>query len=211
MGEIPVIILLGAPGAGKGTQASLLSLRRSIPRISTGDMLRHAVQEESELGRKVKEIMNDGKLVDDLTMQSLVNDRIHRADCDRGFILDGYPRNLKQASALGEVLEPNMRVRVFEIAVSDDDILKRVAGRRTCPQCERIYNIYSHPEDRCDFDGEKLIRRNDDREDVVKKRLETYRRETYPLIDYYRKLGALSVVNGVQYKEQVAEDIIAQL
>lgn len=207
---IPVIIFLGAPGAGKGTQADLLSQRKSIPRISTGDMLRQAVNEENELGRKVKEIMNDGGMVDDQTMLSLVQDRIRRPDCANGFILDGYPRNVAQFSALTRVLDPHMQLHVIEIAVPDDDILRRIAGRRTCPECQRIYNVYSNPphnNEKCDVDHQPLFLRKDDREDVVRKRLQTYKRETFPLIDQYRRLGVLNVINGLQPKEIVAEQI----
>ena len=160
--------------------------------------------------RKVKEIMNDGKLVDDVTMLSLVEERIHRPDCGRGFILDGYPRNLSQAGALSKVLGPHMQIKVFEINVSDEDILKRIAGRRTCPECERIYNMHFAPpqsDEKCDVDGTALILRNDDREDVVRRRLETYRKETYPLISHYKNLGVLKVVNGFQPKEKVADTI----
>lgn len=207
----PVIIFLGAPGAGKGTQAELLSERKSIPRISTGDMLRHAVQDDSELGRKVKEIMNEGRLVDDETMLVVVQERIRRPDCHDGFILDGYPRNVAQAASLVQVLEPYMKMRVIEISLSDEDILKRVAGRRTCPECEQIYNIYFAPaknNETCDFDGMKLFIRKDDREDVVRKRLATYKKETFPLIDHYRKLGVLNVLNGFQPKDKLAEQIM---
>jgi adenylate kinase len=211
---IPVIVFLGAPGAGKGTQASLLSQRKSIPKISTGDMLRQAVEEENELGRKVKEIMNDGGLVDDQTMLSLVEDRIHRPDCSNGFILDGYPRNPAQAAALSRVLDPHMELCAIEISVPDDDILKRIAGRRTCPECQRIYNIYSHPPQKdeiCDVDFEPLFRRKDDQEEVVLKRLRTYKTETYPLIQEYKRKGILNVVNGLQPKDSVAEQIISAL
>lgn len=211
---IPVVVFLGAPGVGKGTQASLLSQRKSIPKISTGDMLRHAVQEENELGRKVKEIMNDGGMVDDETMLSLVKDRIRRPDCANGFILDGYPRNPAQAASLDQVLDPHMQMKVFEIAVSDEDILKRVAGRRTCPECERIYNIYTNPpqnNEKCDLDGNALFLRKDDREDVVRRRLKTYKKETYPLIARYKELDVLKVIDGFQPKEKVAEQILQLL
>lgn len=211
---IPVIIFLGAPGVGKGTQASLLSQNKGIPKVSTGDMLRHAVADDSELGRKVKEIMNDGGLVDDQTMLSVVRDRIRRPDCDNGFILDGYPRNLAQAASLNQALEPYMEMRVFELSVSDEDILKRLAGRRTCPECERIYNVHFQPpqkDELCDFDGKPLIVRKDDREEVVRRRLKTYKKETFPLMDHYRKLGVLNVVNGLQPKEKLAAQIIELL
>jgi adenylate kinase len=205
---IPVIIFLGPPGAGKGTQAAYLSRERSIPKISTGDMLRHAVQDDSELGRKVKEIMNDGGLVDDATMLSLIEDRIYRQDCEKGFILDGYPRNVVQASQLQGVLKPHMQIRAIEIKVSEDEVIKRVAGRRTCPRCERIYNVYFHApqtNEKCDIDGSKLFRRNDDSEKVVKRRIATYKKETIPLIDHYRTLGVLKIINGIQPEKHLAD------
>lgn len=207
---IPVILFLGPPGAGKGTQASMLSRSRNIPKISTGDMLRNAVLHDTELGRKVKEIMNNGGLVDDETMLSLIKERISRPDCRIGFILDGYPRNLKQAKQLGPVLDPDMHVCAIQIDVSEEDVVKRVSGRRTCPQCERIYNMYFHsPEnnEKCDDDGAALYRRNDDSEEVIRKRLATYKRETYPLIKHYKDLGVLQAVDGSQHEEDVAKEI----
>ena len=207
---IPVIIFLGAPGAGKGTQALRLSQTKRIPRISTGDMLRQAVQDDSELGRKVKGIMQEGRLVADETMLNLVESRISKPDCQTGFVLDGYPRNLHQAQQLETVLTPNMQPCVFRIDVSEDEIVRRVAGRRTCPRCERIYNIYFHrPKDdeKCDQDGAALFRRDDDDEDVVRRRIDTYQEEIFPLIDYYRKKGVLHVVDGVQSEEKVSKEI----
>jgi adenylate kinase len=210
MEVIPVIILLGAPGAGKGTQASYLSRVKSIPKISTGDMLRGAVQEDSDLGRKVKEIMNDGGLVDDETMLNLVAARIAKPDCEKGFVLDGYPRNIHQAQQFEKVLKPHMKLCVVEIEVSEDEIVKRVAGRRTCPSCQRIYNIHFQPpakDGTCDFDGSKLFARLDDQEKVVRRRLATYRKETRPLLNYYGERGVLRIVNGVQPVEEVARQI----
>lgn len=210
MNRIPVIIFLGVPGAGKGTQALHLSNAKQIPRISTGDMLRQAVQDDSALGRKVKEIMHEGRLVDDETMLKLIEDRISRPDCKNGFILDGYPRNMQQAAAFERILRPNMDVRVIKIDVAEEDLVKRIAGRRTCPKCERIYNIYFHPAGRnelCDADQTQLFRRDDDHEDVVRLRIETYKRETSPLIDYYRNKGVLQVVNGSQNTNVVSDEI----
>ena len=210
----PVIILLGAPGAGKGTQAVRLSRALGIPKISTGDMLRSAVMQDSPLGQKVKAIMNNGRLVDDETMLSLVTERISKPDAKHGFILDGYPRNLKQAGQLESVLDPNMKPYVVEIGVDEDEIVKRIAGRRTCPLCERIYNNYfSAPknDERCDYDGAALYRRNDDSEEVVRKRIETYKNETFPLMAHYQKLGMLCVIDGMQSEEEVAKQIEERL
>jgi adenylate kinase len=207
---IPVIILLGPPGAGKGTQASYLSREKSIPKISTGDMLRQAVQQDSELGRKVREIMKHGKLVDNETILDLVRERIENPDCRNGFILDGYPRNMQQARDLEKVLRPQMKIYVFKIEVSEEEIIKRIAGRRTCPTCERIYNVYFHPpkeDERCDQDGSILSQREDDSEEVVRKRLKTYWAETSPLMAYYNKKGVLKTVNGKLPLEQVAVEI----
>ena len=211
---IPVIIFLGPPGAGKGTQALRLSRVKDIPKISTGDMLRHAVQEHSDLGGKVKGIMAEGTLVDDETMLHLVADRIARPDCKDGFILDGYPRNIHQAAQLEKVLQPHMQICAVVINVPDVEIIKRVAGRRTCPQCERIYNVHFHApksDQVCDFDGTKLFRRQDDQERVVRKRLATYRKETLPLIEHYRKRGVLQVVNGSHLEEEVGDVIAGQV
>jgi len=211
MNRIPVIIFLGVPGAGKGTQALRLSNEKGIPRISTGDMLRQAVQDDSPLGRMVQAIMKDGRLVDDETMLKLVQDRILRPDCRNGFILDGYPRNMQQAGQFERILQPHMDVRVVKIEVAEEDIVKRIAGRRTCPKCERIYNIYFHPpgkDELCDADQTPLFRRDDDLEDVVRRRIETYQRETRPLIDYYGSKQVLQLVNGSQNSNLVADQIL---
>jgi adenylate kinase len=210
MKKVPVIIFLGAPGVGKGTQAAYLSRRKGIPKISTGDMLRHAVQHDSPLGRKVKEIMYDGRLVDDETMLVLVQHRLEQPDTENGFILDGYPRTIKQALQLKKVLKPNMALNAFDIEVPEEEVVKRVAGRRTCPECQRIYNVHFHPpknNEKCDQDNVELFRRKDDEESVVRKRIATYKKETYPLIDHYRKEGVLNVVNGAQPEEQLAQVI----
>ena len=211
MNLIPVIIFLGAPGAGKGTQAAYLSKLKGIPKISTGDMLRSAVQGDSPLGRKVQEIMKDGGLVDDETMLNLIQERIAKPDSKEGFILDGYPRNLKQAAQLEDVLPKEKRLIVINIQVSEEEVVKRIAGRRNCPECGNVYNIYFHPpkeDEKCDLDGTPLIRRADDQENVVRKRIKTYKKETLPLIDYYKKKGVLIPINGIREKGIVADKII---
>jgi adenylate kinase len=210
--QIPVVIFLGAPGAGKGTQAAFLAEAKSIPKISTGDMLRRAVTEDSDLGRKVQRIMKDGKLVDDETMLSLVKDRIAQDDSRNGFILDGYPRNLAQAAALETVLTPVMRLKVLNIDASEDEIVKRIAGRRTCSKCGRIYNMYFRPpasDERCDVDNAGLVQRSDDDESVVRKRLATYKEETLPLVRHYCDRNILEVINGMQPEDVVRKAVLA--
>ena len=209
--SIPVVIFLGAPGSGKGTQAAYLAHERAIPRVSTGDMLRQAVQEDSELGRKVQTIMEEGRLVDDETVLNLVRERISRPDCRNGFILDGYPRNLSQAFQLEQVLTPEMRLRALNIHVSDEEVVKRIGGRRTCPECERIYNVYFRPpnvDEKCDFDGATLSRRSDDDEVVIRKRLATYKKETMPLIKHYQEMSVLRVIQGMQSEDEVRKVVL---
>ncbi len=173
-------------------------------------MLRQAVQEDTELGRRVKGIMNDGKLVDDQTMLDLIVDRIGKPDCRNGFILDGYPRNLEQVRQFESVRDPRWHLCAVNIEVSEEEIVKRIAGRRTCPECQRIYNIYFQPpvgDERCDFDQTTLFMRDDDREEVVRRRLNTYRIEIKPLVEHYKQMGILKVVNGIQPVEEVAKEI----
>ena len=211
MNSIPVIIFLGAPGAGKGTQAVHLSRVKSIPKISTGDMLRAAVHDDSPLGRKVQAIMKDGGLVDDETMLTLIRERISKPDSVNGFILDGYPRNRKQASQLLEVLPPGHRLIVINIQASEDEVVRRIAGRRTCPKCGHVYNVHLHPpadDEKCDLDGSDLFKRADDSEAVVRRRIATYKKETLPLIDFYKKQGALKSINGNQSQEAVTQKIL---
>jgi adenylate kinase len=211
MNSIPVVIFLGAPGAGKGTQASHLSRMKSIPKISTGDMLRSAVNEDSPLGKKVQAIMKDGGLVDDETMLNLIRERISRPDSQNGFILDGYPRNRKQASQLDQVLPGNGRLIVINIQASEEEVVKRIAGRRSCPRCGNVYNVHFHPpkdDEKCDLDGTPLFRRADDSEEVVRKRITTYKKETLPLIDHYKKLGVLKSINGIQPQDVVTQKIV---
>jgi len=209
--NIPVVIFLGAPGVGKGTQALRLSHKLSIPKISTGDMLRQAQRDHSELGRKVQEIMKEGRLVDDDTMLDLVRDRIIRADCEHGFILDGYPRTIPQAAQLDKLLKECMQVRVFKIELPEDEIVKRVVGRRTCPTCQRTYNVFFDPpanDELCDDDGSPLFRRDDDTEETVRKRIATYNKETKPLIAHYKNRGLLQKINGRQSEDQVEMEVL---
>ncbi|GAA5172046.1 MULTISPECIES: adenylate kinase [Halomonadaceae] len=182
------LILLGAPGAGKGTQAQFICERFGIPQISTGDMLRTAVKEGSDLGLKVKEIMNGGGLVSDDIIIALVKERIGQPDCANGFLFDGFPRTIPQADAMKEA---GVKLdHVVEIAVDDEEIVKRLAGRRVHPDSGRVYHLEYHPpreEGKDDVTGETLIQREDDRESTVRNRLSVYHDQTEPLIAYYRE------------------------
>ena len=181
------IIMLGAPGAGKGTQAQFIAERFDIPQISTGDMLRAAVKEESELGLKVKEVMASGGLVSDDIIIALIEERIQQPDCANGFLLDGFPRTIPQAEALkdqGIAID-----YVVEIAVDDEEIVNRLAGRRVHEGSGRVYHVKYNPpreEGKDDETGEPLIQREDDREETVRQRLKTYHEQTAPLVGYYQ-------------------------
>ena len=181
------LILLGAPGAGKGTQAQFICERFNIPQISTGDMLRAAVKEGSELGVKVKEIMTSGGLVSDDIIIALVKERITQPDCENGFLFDGFPRTIPQADAMKEA---GVKLdHVLEIAVEDEEIVKRLAGRRVHPGSGRVYHVeYNPPKEagKDDVTGEALIQRDDDRESTVRNRLAVYHEQTAPLVDYYQ-------------------------
>lgn len=210
------IILLGSPGAGKGTQAKFLCERFAIPQISTGDMLRAAVQANSPLGQQVQAIMASGALVPDGIIIDLVKQRILAADCQHGFLLDGFPRTLPQAQALKEAgVELDF---VIEIRVDDEIIVQRLSGRRVHPASGRVYHIDYHPPkvpDRDDITGEMLILREDDQASTVRHRLDVYHRQTSPLLAYYEQ-GAASkprfmVVDGSLAVEQVRQNLIAIL
>lgn len=185
------IILLGSPGAGKGTQAKFITERYSIPQISTGDMLRAAVKQGTSLGLQAKKVMESGKLVSDDIIIELVKERIKQADCKEGFLLDGFPRTLPQAEALRtqKILINN----VIEIAVDDEEIIKRLSGRRVHPASGRVYHDLYHPPKmpgKDDITHEDLIQREDDREETVRKRLQVYHEQTKPLIAYYQQWSA---------------------
>ena len=183
------IILLGPPGAGKGTQARYLTEKYNIPQISTGDMLRAAVKEGSELGNKVKSVMESGSLVTDDIIIALVKDRIQQPDCANGFLFDGFPRTIPQAQALRD---SDIQIDVvLEIAVPDDEIVKRLSGRRVHPGSGRVYHIDHNPPAQAGKDdetGEDLIQRDDDREETIRKRLQVYHEQTKPLVNFYQEL-----------------------
>ena len=203
------LILLGAPGAGKGTQAEILVKKLSIPAISTGNMLREAIANGTELGMKAKQHMDNGSLVPDELILGIVADRVAQPDCSKGFILDGMPRTLAQAEAL-----ENMGVKidhVVSIEVDDAVIEGRMTGRRVCPKCGASYHIVANPpkmEGICNTCGSELSIRKDDAPETVRKRLEVYHATTEVLKDFYGKLGRLSIVEGNQPIEKANEDIL---
>lgn len=210
------IIMLGAPGAGKGTQAKRIAKKYNIPHISTGDIFRANIKEGTELGKKAKEYMDKGELVpDDITIGMLL-DRIHKADCKDGFVLDGFPRTIPQAKSLTEALSKlNESIDyAINIDVPDESIITRMGGRRACLSCGSTYHIkYSAPkkENICDNCGSELVIRDDDKPETVKKRLDVYHKQTQPLIDYYDSEKILASVDGTKDMEEVFLDIIAVL
>jgi adenylate kinase len=206
------IILLGAPGAGKGTQAKLLAAHYGIPHISTGDILRDNVARGTELGRKAKAVMERGELVSDDLVNGMVAERLARSDCERGFVLDGFPRTVAQAEWLdGELGKRQGRAPiVISVGVRYNQLLQRLTGRRTCPVDGKIYNIHFQPpknEGVCDLCGTQLIQRVDDTEAVISERLRSYERQTVPLVEYYRRQRRLRGVNGELLVEQVMAEI----
>lgn len=202
------LVLLGAPGAGKGTQSKKLVERYGIPQISTGDILREAVKNGTPLGIQAKSFMDRGALVPDEVVIGIVKERCQRTDCGHGFILDGFPRTTAQADALSALgISINHAV---DVRVSRDYLVKRLTGRRVCRSCGEGYHLEFNPSKAdgiCDKCGGELYQRDDDREDVVVKRLETYEKQTSPLIEYYDKKGLLHTVNGEGEIEAVFNDI----
>ena len=207
-----IIVLIGAPGAGKGTQARLLSERRGIPQISTGDMFREMKNAETPLAREVQAIMASGKLIsDDLTFQ-IVKNRVQRKDCNAIYVLDGYPRTAVQAEQLEELArEQDKTIQAIEVDVPKEELMRRLTGRRSCPVCGEIYNIYSKPPKNnnvCDFHPEaQLTHRADDYEESVSTRLLTYEKQTEPLIKYYENTGRLNKVSGEGSLEEIYRKI----
>ena len=195
------VILLGAPGAGKGTQALEISQRLGIPHISTGDMLRDAVKRQTARGLAAQGMIDAGGLVSDEIVCGIVEERLREPDCANGYILDGFPRTLVQARFLDGLLQSNGKWQplALNIHVDRESLIKRAAGRRTCPECGRIYNVYFRPPKRegvCDVDGSALIHRADDNEETIRQRQEAYERQTQPLIDYYRQRNYCRDVDG---------------
>ena len=210
------IIMLGAPGAGKGTQAKMIAEKCGIPHISTGDIFRANIKQGTELGRKAKEFMDKGLLVPDELTCDLVVDRIQKDDCANGFILDGFPRTIRQGEVLEEALT-GLGQKVdcaLDIVVPDESIIERMAGRRACVGCGATYHIVFAPtktEGICDKCGEKLILRDDDKPETVQKRLAVYHEQTQPLEDFYEARGVRKEVDGTQTMDKVFGDILGIL
>jgi adenylate kinase len=210
------LVLLGAPGAGKGTQAKKLIEKYKIPQISTGDILRKAVADGTPLGKEAKVIMDKGELVPDKIVLGLVEDRVKQPDCKNGFILDGFPRNTAQAEALDRLLT-NMGMPLdsaLSVDVPKDDLMKRLTGRRTCKSCQQMYNVYYSPPKKdgvCDKCGGELFQRGDDKEETIKKRLDVYDAQTAPLMDYYKKKGIVKSVMGVGSIDEIFNKVCAVL
>jgi len=210
------LVLLGAPGAGKGTQAKKLIEMVGIPQISTGDLLRAAVSEGTELGLEAKSYMDKGELVPDSVVLGMMKERLQDDDCKNGFILDGFPRNTAQAEALDTMLkELGMPLdSALSVEVPLEDLMKRLTGRRTCKECGQMYNIhFSAPatDDKCDKCSGDLYQRDDDQEATIQKRLEVYTQQTAPLIDYYSGKGILKTVSGTGNIDEIFANVTATL
>jgi len=210
------LILLGPPGAGKGTQAARLTEDFHLPYIATGDMLRAAVKEGTSLGRQAKEYMDRGDLVPDGVIIGMILDCMEGPDCADGFLLDGFPRNDEQAEALEQAMKDKGRgvTAVILIEVPDEEVVKRISGRRLCQKSGHVYNVFSDPpkhDDVCDQDGSRLVQREDDAEDVVRKRLSVYHEQTAPLIEYYEDRGVLKRFDGLRSPTEVHDHIRATI
>lgn len=207
------IIMLGAPGAGKGTQAKKIAVKYDIPHISTGDIFRANIKEGTELGKKAKTYMDQGLLVPDELVVDLVVDRLQQDDCKKGYVLDGFPRTIPQAESLDAALAKlgEKMDYAIDVNVPDENIVNRMGGRRACVGCGATYHIVYNPtktEGICDTCGEALILRDDDKPETVQKRLDVYHQQTQPLIDYYKKADILKTVDGTVDMEDVFKAIV---
>jgi adenylate kinase len=210
------IVLVGPPGAGKGTQAQFIASHLAIPKISTGDIFRFNVSHGTALGRQAKDYMGRGDLVPDEVTIAMVRDRLSEEDAQEGFLLDGFPRNVPQAETLEKMLsewESRLDI-VLELVVDDDEVVRRLSGRRTCHQCGRVWHVLFDPparDDTCDDDGSELFQRDDDREETIRHRLEVYQDQTAPLIAYYADQGILLGVDATGPVEEVTERALSSL
>jgi|SRR5699024_209653 len=210
------LILMGLPGAGKGTQAEKINEEFNIPHISTGDMFRLAIKEGTELGKKAKGYLDEGALVPDEVTNGIVEERLGKPDCEKGFLLDGFPRTIPQAEALQAITEKLDKKLdyVVHVNVPEEKLLERLTGRRICPTCGATYHVIYNPpkqEGICDKDGATLTQREDDTKETVAKRLSVNLEQTKPLLDFYEKLGVLVTVDGDQDIDKVFEEIRAEI
>ena len=210
------LVLLGPPGAGKGTQAERLVTDFDLPYYATGDILRAAVKDETELGKEAKGYMDRGELVPDELICKVIMERIDKPDAEDGFLLDGFPRNEEQANILGNALEKRDRklTAVLLIDAPDEEVIKRISGRRVCVKNQHVYHVDFDPpkhDDVCDQDGSRLIQRDDDKPETIKRRLEVYHGQTKPLIDYYESRGVLRRFDGSRTPSEVHDHIRATL
>ncbi|MBH0202868.1 MAG: adenylate kinase [Nitrospira sp.] len=210
------LVFLGAPGVGKGTQADKAAIHYRIRKISTGDLLRDAVRNQSSLGREAKEHMDQGRLVPDSVVIGLVREKLADPSCANGFILDGFPRTIPQADALAKVLfEQNLRMdRVINFRVSREEIVRRLSGRRSCPKCQATYHLVFAPSKNgslCERCGEALVQRSDDQREAIEMRLRVYEEQTAPLIDFYEKQRILLHLNGAEEVEAVFRNLLQSL
>jgi adenylate kinase len=210
------IVLVGPPGAGKGTQAQFITTHLAIPKISTGDIFRYNVSQGTPLGRQAKEYMDRGDLVPDEVTIAMVRDRLGEEDAQDGFLLDGFPRNVPQAETLKkQLMDWDRRLTVvLELVVDEDEVVRRLSGRRTCRRCERVWHIMFDPPTRdgiCDACGGELFQRDDDREETVRHRLEVYKKQTAPLVSYYADEGILIGIDATGPVEEITERALAAL
>lgn len=203
------LVMLGPPGAGKGTQAARVAAAHGIPKISTGDILREAVQGDSDLGRAAKAVMDAGQLVNDEIMVGIVQERLARPDVAKGFVLDGFPRTVAQAAALDRLMAGRDPLVVLEIAVGEDELLRRLLTRRVCEGCGMTADAETG--ETCSRCGGRLVQRSDDEESVIRERFAVYLRDTSPLVDYYRARPTFVSVDGTRRVEEVAESVEAAL
>jgi len=208
------VVLIGPPGAGKGTQARALAALWGIPQVSSGDLLRAVVREDSELGREAASYMDRGQLVPDELVLKLIAERLRKKDAHKCFILDGFPRNVSQAEALGKGLDKAglKLVKAVAVIVPDEEIVKRISGRRTCAKCNAMYHVAFEPPAKpgvCDKCGGELYQREDDAEETVRERLKVFAEATRPLLDHYGQLGLLAQINGVGRTEEVEKRILS--
>ena len=210
------LMLFGAPGAGKGTQAKFLIEKYGIPQISTGDILRAAIADKTDMGMEAKKFMDEGKLVPDSTIIGIIKDRLAQDDCKSGFILDGFPRTLPQAVALKELMDA-MGIsldKVISLNVPDELIVGRITGRRVCPDCGASFHVEFNPSKKegvCDYCGGTLMTRKDDNAQTVKSRLEAYHTQTAPLISYYTDMGVMLELDGTKEVSAVTKDMLEAL